>query len=280
MAAARNARPVSACRLRRLMAHACAAATVLAFVAGFAGPAAAQFSDTNPPFVGIPKVPNVPTASSKLDSGAGGDAQMLVQADELQYDNTNNRILAVGNVRIYYNGSTIEANKVVYEQKTKRMRAEGNVRITEADGKIVNGEIIDVTDQFRDGFIDSLQLESADKTRFAAPRAQRSDGRYTAFESGVYTACEPCKDDPSKPPRWQVRATRIIHDETEKMIYFESARLEAFGVPLFYWPYLSTPDPTVKRKTGFLIPKAGYTSSLGASFSAPYFWALAPNTDE
>jgi LPS-assembly protein len=278
MAVARNARPGSAHRRGRLTALVCTTAAALVVAAGFAGQAAAQFTE-NPSYVGIPAPRNVPTASSRLDTGMGGDAQMLVQADELQYDNTNNRILAVGNVRIYYNGSTVEANRVVYEQQTKRMRAEGNVRITEADGKIVNGEIIDVTDQFRDGFIDSLQLESADKTRFAAPRGERSGGRYTTFQSGVYTACEPCKDDPSKPPRWQVRATRIIHDETEKMVYFESARLEAFGVPLFYWPYLSTPDPTVKRKTGFLMPRAAYSSTLGFNFTAPYFWALAPNYD-
>jgi LPS-assembly protein len=225
-------------------------------------------------------VSNVPTASSSFETGQNDpNAQMMVRADELQYDNTNNRILAIGNVQIYYKRSTLEADRVVYEQNTKRMRAEGNARLTEADGKVVHGEVIDLTDQFRDGFVDSLQLEAADKTRFAAPRAERQGGRYTVFQSGVYTACEPCKDDPRKPPRWQVRATRIIHDDTEKMIYFESARLEFFGYPMFYWPYLSTPDPTVKRKSGFLIPKAGYSSVLGAFYSNAYFWALAPNYD-
>ena len=122
-------------------------------------------------------------------------------------------------------------------------------------------------------------LKQPTSTRFAAPRAERSGGRYTTFQSGVYTACEPCKDDPRKPPRWQVRATRIIHDDTEKMIYFEDARLEFLGVPMFYWPYLSTPDPTVKRKTGLLIPKFGYSNAFGVYGSAPYFWALAPNYD-
>src|SRR4030095_8533502 len=106
------------------------------------------------------------------------------------------------------------------------------------------GEIIELTDQFRDGFVDSLQLEAADKTRFAAPRAERTGGRYTTFQSGVYTAGEPDKHAPRKPPRWQIRTTRIIHDEAEKMIYFESARLEFLGFPMFYWPYLSVPDPT------------------------------------
>jgi len=255
----------------------CAAAMTVAFGPR---PAAAQFSEVNPAWVGIPPVPNVPTASSRFERGqTDQNAQMMVRADELQYDNVNNRILAIGSVQIYYQGSTLEADRVVYEQTTKRMRAEGNARLSEADGKIVKGEVIDLTDQFRDGFVDSLQIETVDKTRFAAPRAERQGGRYTVFQNGVYTACEPCKDDPSKPPRWQVRATRIIHDDTEKMIYFESARLEAFGYPLFYWPYLSTPDPTVKRKSGLLIPKFGFSSVMGATFSQPYFWALAPNYD-
>jgi LPS-assembly protein len=254
---------------------------VMAMAAGFGlRPAQAQFTEVNPPWVGIPPASNVPTASSSFETGQNDpNAQMMVRADELQYDNTNNRILANGNVQIYYKRSTLEADRVIYEQNTKRMRAEGNARLTEADGKVVHGEVIDLTDQFRDGFVDSLQLEAADKTRFAAPRAERQGGRYTVFQSGVYTACEPCKDDPRKPPRWQIRATRIIHDDTEKMIYFESARLEFFGYPMFYWPYLSTPDPTVKRKSGFLVPKVGYSSTLGAFASDAYFWALAPNYD-
>jgi LPS-assembly protein len=277
MAGAIGARPGDVCRRGWWVAL----IGVMAMAAGFGlRPAQAQFTEVNPPWVGIPPVPNVPTASSSFETGQNDpNAQMMVRADELQYDNANNRILAIGNVQIYYKRSTLEADRVVYEQNTKHMRAEGNARLTEADGKVVHGEIIDLTDQFRDGFVDSLQLEAADKTRFAAPRAERQGGRYTVFQSGVYTACEPCKDDPRKPPRWQVRATRIIHDDTEKMIYFESARLEFFGYPMFYWPYLSTPDPTVKRKSGFLIPKVGYSSTLGAFYSNAYFWALAPNYD-
>src|SRR5437588_8991414 len=252
------------------------AATV--FVCLLETDASAQFSDRNAPFVGIPAPLKVPTASGSVGQN-DPTAQMIVRADELQYDNANHRIIALGNVQIYYKASTLEADKVIYEETTKRMRAEGNARFTEADGKIVHGEIIDLTDEFRDGFVDSLQLEAADKTRFAAPRAERSGGRYTTFQSGVYTACEPCKDDPRKPPRWQVRATRIIHDSTEKMIYFEDARLEFAGVPLFYWPYLSTPDPTVKRKSGWLEPKPSYSTQYGLGYAQSYFWALAPNYD-
>ena len=88
------------------------------------------------------------------------------------------------------------------------------------------------------------------------PRAPTaSQGNYTVLQNGVYTACLPCQDDPKKPPLWEVRAARIIHDQGEKMLYFEDARIEFFGVPLAYVPFMSAPDPTVKRKSGFLIPE-------------------------
>ena len=207
------------------------------------------------------------------------NAPMLVQATEIRYDYTNNSVAAVGNVQIYYGGATVEADQVVYDQGTKRLRAEGNVRLTEPDGKITYGQVIDLTDDYRDGFVDSLRLETPEDTRFAAARADRTQGNYTVLQSGVYTACEPCKDDPRKPPFWQVKAARIIHDEGEKMLYFEDATIEFFGVPLAYIPFLSAPDPTVKRKSGFLFPGLSNTTQYGFGIEPKYFWALAPNYD-
>ena len=209
----------------------------------------------------------------------GADQQMLVRADEVDYDYTNSRVSAVGNVQIYYSGETLEADRVIYDQKTKRLHAEGNVQLTDADGKVTYGQIIDLGDNFRDGFVDSLQLELPEQTRVASAHAQRSGGNFTVFENSVYTACEPCKDNPLKPPEWQVRPARIIHDQGEKMMYFEDARLEFYGVPLAYMPFFSAPDPTVKRKTGFLIPSASTSSLYGVGVSVPYYWALAPDYD-
>jgi LPS-assembly protein len=208
-----------------------------------------------------------------------GQKQMLVQANEIDYDYANSRVAAVGNVQIYYGDSTLEANRVVYDQKTKRLHAEGNVRLTEQDGKVTYGEIMDLSDDYRDGFVDSLRLDSPDQTRMAATRAERSSGNLTIFHNGVYTACLPCKDDPKKPPLWQVKAARIIHDQGEKMMYFEDARLEFFGQPIAYLPYFSAPDPTVKRKTGVLVPSVTSSSVYGAALDVPYYWALAPDYD-
>src|SRR5215469_8968829 len=207
------------------------------------------------------------------------NAPMLVQATEIRYDYTNNSVAAVGNVQIYYGGATIEADQVIYDQKTKRLVAEGNVRLTEPDGKITYGQKIDLTDDYRDGFVDSLRLETPEDTRFAASRADRVQGNYTVLQNGVYTACEPCKDDPKKPPLWQIQAARIIHDQGEKMIYFEDARVEFFGVPLAYFPFMSAPDPSVSRKSGFLFPNLGYGTAYGPSIEIPYFWAVTPSAD-
>jgi LPS-assembly protein len=207
------------------------------------------------------------------------DGQMLVQAVEVDYDYNNQRVSAVGNVQMYYNGTSVEADKVIYDQKTKRLHAEGNIRLTDAQGKITYADIMDLSDDYRDGFVDSLRVDTEDATRMAATRAERSSGNYTVFENGVYTACAPCRDDPKKPPLWQVKGARIIHNQTEKMLYFENAQLEFFGVPMAYLPYFSTPDPTVKRKSGFLMPSFTTVSTYGVGVETPYYFALAPDYD-
>ena len=204
---------------------------------------------------------------------------MTVQAVEVDYDYNNQRVSAVGNVQMFYNGTSVEADKVIFDQKTKRLHAEGNIRLTDAEGKVTYANIMDLSDDYRDGFVDSLRVDTADATRMAATRADRSAGNYTVFENGVYTACAPCKDNPKKPPLWQVKGARIIHDQTDKMLYFENAQLEFFGVPMAYLPYFSTPDPTVKRKTGFLMPSYTTVTGYGYGVETPFYWAIAPDYD-
>ena len=210
---------------------------------------------------------------------ADSSAKMLVQADELVYDYQNDKVSAVGHVQIYYDGAVLEANRVTHDRRTDRLSAQGNVVYKAKDGNIIYGESLELDKDFKEGFVNSLLLETTDKTRFAAARADRSDGNITVYQSGVYTACEPCKEDPKKPPLWQVKAARIIHNETEKMIYYENASLEFFGQPLAWFPYFAHPDPTVKRKSGFLAPIFFSASKIGVGVEIPYFWALAPNYD-
>ena len=227
----------------------------------------------------FPQRPPPPKSKIAIERDKTGQKQMLVQAREIDYDYVNHRVAAVGNVQIYYGGSVLEADRVIYDQTTKRLHAEGNVRLTEPGGNITYGNIMDLSDDYRDGFVDSLRLEAPDQTRLAAVRAERTAGNYTVLHNSVYTACAPCKDDPKRPPLWQVKAARIIHDQGEKMIYFEDAHLEFFGKPIAWLPYFSAPDPTVKRKTGVLMPSINSNSNYGIAVEIPYYWALAPDYD-
>lgn len=250
---------------------------MIALLLGFAVAGAIGVAATTP--AGAQSFTYNPRPPKPTPPPAKNDGQMLVQAVEVDYDYNNSRVSAVGNVQMFYNGTSVEADKVIYDQKTKRLHAEGNIRMTDAEGKVTYANIIDLSDDYRDGFVDSLRVDTADATRMAATRADRTSGNYTVFENGVYTACAPCKDDPKKPPLWQVKGARIIHDQTDKMLYFENAQLEFFGVPMAYLPYFSTPDPTVKRKTGFLMPAISTYTAFGYGVETPFYWAIAPDYD-
>lgn len=215
---------------------------------------------------------------SALAAPPSDNARMVVEAKELVYDQDKNIVTARGDVQIYYKGRLLQADRVSYNRTTQRVYAEGHARLTEKDGTVAFAERFDLTDDFKTGFIESLQVEGANSTHFSAPRAERV-GDETIFDLGSYTACDACRDDPSRPRLWNVRAKRIIHDNVEKMIYYEDASLEFLGVPVAYVPFLSSPDPTVKRKSGLLSPQFVYRSQLGAGVGIPIYWAPAPDYD-
>jgi LPS-assembly protein len=209
----------------------------------------------------------------------GAKPKMLIQADELVDNKDKHTVTAQGNARIYYKNRILQADKVVFDRVTTRVYAEGHASLTEPDGTVLHSNRFDLTQDFADGFIDSLRAETADKTYFSAPRAERSGNNVTVYEKGTYTACASCAENPEKPPLWRVRAMRIIHNQDEQMVYYTDAWLEFVGVPVAYFPFLSSPDPTVKRKSGLLIPNVIQNGYLGYGFSQPIFWALAPNYD-
>ena len=205
--------------------------------------------------------------------------RLLVDAKSLVYNRDTNVVSAEGNVQLYYQGRVLEADKVIYNRTTNRVFAEGNAKLTEADGTVSYGDRFDLTDDFRNGFIDSLSSITKDKTRLTAPRAERSEGETTVLDKATYTACEPCAEHPERPPLWQIKAMKIIHKSEEQMIYYEDATFELYGVPVAYFPYLSSPDPSVSKKSGFLAPRFVYESQLGFGAAVPYFWNIAPDYD-
>lgn len=207
------------------------------------------------------------------------NARMLLEADELIYDLDNDLVSAAGAVDIYYKGYTVESDRVDYDQKTGQVFARGSVKVTQPDGNVIYAETVELTDEFRNGFIQELTLVTTDETRFAANSAERFDDNVTVFNAGVYTACKPCEDHPERPPIWQIKAKRIIHNQEEQTVYYEDASFEMFGMPIAYLPFFSHPDPSVKRQSGFLRPNFIYDKDLGYAADIPYYFALAPDYD-
>ena len=74
-------------------------------------------------------------------------------------------------------------------------------------------------------------------------------------------------------------ASEIRHDNIKKTIYYENAVIRIYNIPIFYFPKLSYPDPTVKRKSGFLIPSFSTSKNLGSEINLPYFWAISEDKD-
>lgn len=219
------------------------------------------------------------TLENVLTRDADPAAQMLLEAAELQYDLDNDIVSAIGNVQIYYSGYALEAERVTLDRAKSRLYAEGKVRLTEPDGNIITTESMELSDDFKNGFARSLKVDTFERTRFTADSATRENGETTVFENGTYTVYTKPTSPPDKPPLWRIKAAKIIHKQSEKTVYYEDARLEFWGVPIAYLPFMSHPDPTVQQKSGFLAPTTVYDNRLGVGISMPYHWVLAPNYD-
>ena len=204
---------------------------------------------------------------------------MLLQADEMIYDNENAKITAKGNVEIYYGGYTLLAERVVYDRASNTLAAAGNVRIKDPDGAVITSDHITLTDDFRDGFIDSLKLVTKDDTRIVAASASRQAGNVTVFEKGWFTPCKVCEEKPSRPPTWRIRAGKITHKRDQATITYKNAFFDFLGVPIVYVPWFQMADPTVKRKSGFLMPSYSHSGQLGTTVQVPYYFALSDHYD-
>lgn len=220
-----------------------------------------------------------PAAVAPIAKPSTRDPHMVVEADQVVYDNDADAVTAVGNVQIYYKGNTLTARRVTYLRKSKRVIAEGDARLVDKDGNVLTSPRLDVSDGFGEGFVQALRVDTIDRSRFAAESATRSGGDVTVFEKGVYSACQTCVTEPAKPPFWQIKAAKIIHKQQEKTIYYEDARLEMLGVPIAWVPYFQHPDPTETHKTGFLLPRVIDSTALGLGVQVPFFWAPTPDWD-
>jgi len=182
----------------------------------------------------------------------------------------------VGNVKITYGPYVLHARKVVYDRKTDQLYADGHVTLREPKGNVLIADYVNIDDRFRNGFARHLRLLMTNDATLKARYAVRRDGYLTIYTDVRYTRCKTCRVDENT-PLWEVRSREAIHDENEGRIYHKDMTFRLLGLPLFWLPRFSHPDPMHPRSTGFLMPRITTSGALGVGLSTPFFINLAPN---
>ena len=97
----------------------------------------------------------------------------------------------------------------------------------------------------------------------------------TIISKGIFTSC----DENNNCPPWVITSKKIVHDKKERQINYKNAWLKIYNVPVLYFPKFFHPDPTVDRKSGFLIPQLNNSNKLGTSMTIPYFNVISDSAD-
>jgi LPS-assembly protein len=204
---------------------------------------------------------------------------VVINANELVHDRERGTVTARGNVVIFQGDRVVLADEVVFDQRANRVVATGNVTLTEPGSPTVFASRAELTRDMRDGVMEQFRMLFPDDSKLAANGAIRVDGRRNEMSRVVFSPCRLCPKDPTRAPLWQIKARRVVHDQEKRDISYRDAWMEIFGVPIVYTPFLSHPDPTVRRRSGFLSPVYGSEGRLGQTLRIPYFVVIDQDKD-
>ena len=205
-------------------------------------------------------------ASSKIATSSDLKSQnqsILLQATEIIYQKSTNVITAIGNVELSRGGRVILADEISFNKTTGVVVANNNVILLEENGDVVFANSVELADDFKHGFIKNIKVKMQDGSRLAANSAELFKGESKVMKQAVFSPCLPCENEPESALIWQIKADEIIHNEKNKDIDYQNATLEFFDIPVFFTPYFTHPDPTVKRRSGLLPPTLSYSESKG-----------------
>jgi len=178
-----------------------------------------------------------------------------IETSMFQYDIEKNLFSSIGNIKIV----DMKKNKYFFKE----------IYIDTKKKEMIGSDISIILDQ------ENFGLSQENDPRFVANDILVTKNK-TSFRKGVFTVC---KIRESKCPPWSLKAKKISHDKIKKTIYYNSATLKVYDIPIFYFPKFFHPDPTVKRQSGFLAPFFTTSTSLGTGSALPYYWAISKNRD-
>ncbi len=218
---------------------------------------------------------NSAIAQDKLASQSSDDINFT--SDSLTVDEKSGVMTASGNVIIISEDRKIKADKVVYNKLKDEAFASGNVVLIDKDGtKHVSNKVV-LTNKFKSLLAIPLYSKLPDGSSITATKLTKNNLGESVFDEGIYTACN-CDTEEGETPIWRLESNEIFHDPVQKTVFFKHVKMKLFFLPVYYLPYMSIPDWTVKRRTGFLTPVYGYSKRNRFHAKIPYYFA--PENDE
>ncbi|KPF80308.1 hypothetical protein IP88_00670 [alpha proteobacterium AAP81b] len=248
----------------------------LAAIAALAFPVTAH-AQAAAPEAGAATAPT-PLPAGDGDLAAPGEA-IDFAADELEYKDDSQLIVATGTVEIRREGWTLRADRVEYYRDTGIVVASGHVISTDPEGNQAFGERIELKDTLRDAAIENILIVLNDGGRLAAQRGARDGDLYT-LDRAVYSPCSViARDGCPQKPLWQVKARRIRYNRARQRIRYRDAQLDFLGLPILFLPNFSHPDTQAPQASGLLVPELEFRRQLGFGVSLPYHFALGRDRD-
>ena len=222
----------------------------------------------------------VPSYDRPLVQGDTNDLPVTINADHAKGNYPDDAVFT-GSVDIMQGNSRLQADEVQLHQKEAPGQPEP-VRTVDALGNVHydDNQVIlkgpkgwtNLNTKDTNVWEGDYQMVGRQGRGKADLMKQRGENRYTILDNGSFTSCLPGSDT------WSVVGSEIIHDREEQVAEIWNARFKVGPVPIFYSPYLQLPVGD-KRRSGFLIPNAKYTSTNYFEFYLPYYWNIAPNMD-
>ena len=205
---------------------------------------------------------------------------LIIKSDGIYYDLKNKKIISQKQAEISDEFENLyKVDSFEYSIKDKIIKLENLLAIDKDQNSfLVDLSYLDLNKKeliAKDISMSFKLVETSDNEPRLKGRSLISNENNTIIKKGTFTFCK--KRD--KCPPWEMRADEIKHDKQKKTIYYKNASLKIYDKKVFYFPKFFHPDPTVKRQSGFLIPKFQDNSASGLSLTLPYYLALAENRD-
>ena len=202
-----------------------------------------------------------------------------IEADQLYYDKFSDVIHARGNV-IITQDQQITADQIVFNHAKEEIYALGNVVLTQPDGSVFYGKEIKLDNVHKNGIVVNFSGRFGKQSLIAAKYGEIINKNVIELNNLVYSPCKICANNfVAFTPLWQVRAASAQIDKDKERISYEDATLELFGYPVSYLPYMTTPMPGAKTKSGFLMPTLDWSGTFGKHIRLVYYQKISDNLD-